>query len=75
MRTVPSSECVAVEYVVRVTAQADGTNREGLWVCAVEKILVVATVIGVIVLSVIRVPVIIIMAIIMPTQAVPWMFL
>jgi hypothetical protein len=51
MRAVPGSECVAVEYVVRVTAQADGTNREGLWVCAVGKILVVAVAIGAVMLS------------------------
>jgi len=63
-----------------VTAQADGTNQEGLWVCAVGKILVVAIVIGAVMLPAIGFPVIIVTAIIiaaimLTTQAVPWTLL
>jgi len=58
-----------------VTAQADGTNREGLWVCAVGKILVVAIAIGAVMLPAIVVAVIIVTAIVLATQAVPWTLL
>ena len=52
-------------------AQADSTNQEGLWVCAIGKILVVAIVIRAIMLLAIRFLVIIIMVIMLTTRAVP----
>ena len=75
MHAVPGSECIAVVYVVGVTAQADGTNREGLWVCAIRKILLVTIVVRAVIISAVGVTAIAIMMFILTMQALTWTFL
>ena len=75
MCAVPGSECIAVVYVVGVAAQADGTNREGLQVCAIKKILLMTIVVRAVIISAVGVTVIAITTFILTTQALTWTFL